>query len=103
MRERRKPTRLRDFGLQSERLLWPTKGPGAFEQEIGVDQPLALDHDGRLAERLLLGHVAGNRLPAHAVATGRRSYAGGIPARTASCSRMIPSINASGRGGQPGT
>ena len=38
MRGRRKPTRLRDFGLQSERLLWPTKGPGAFEQEVGVDQ-----------------------------------------------------------------
>jgi len=39
----------------------------------------------------------------HAVATGRRSYAGGTPARTASCRRMIPSISASGRGGQPGT
>jgi NADH-quinone oxidoreductase subunit B len=38
MKQRRKPTRLRDFGLQSERLLWPGKGPGAFEQEIGVDQ-----------------------------------------------------------------
>ena len=38
IRERKKRTRLRDFGLQSERLLWPTKGPGAFEQEIGVDQ-----------------------------------------------------------------
>ena len=48
MRERRKPTRLRDFGLQSERLLWPTKGPGAFEQEIGVDQ---------LEQRLMLTTV----------------------------------------------
>jgi NADH-quinone oxidoreductase subunit B len=38
VKERRKPTRLRDYGLQSERLLWPTKGPGAFEQEVGVDQ-----------------------------------------------------------------
>ena len=27
--------RLRDFGLQSERVLWPTKGPGVFEQELG--------------------------------------------------------------------
>jgi NADH-quinone oxidoreductase subunit B len=38
MRERRKRTRLRDYGLQSERLLWPTKGPGVFEREVGVDQ-----------------------------------------------------------------
>jgi NADH-quinone oxidoreductase subunit B len=29
--------RLKDFGLQSERLLWPTKGPGVFEQELGVE------------------------------------------------------------------
>jgi len=27
--------RLADYGLQSERLLWPTKGPGVFEREIG--------------------------------------------------------------------
>ena len=26
--------RLRDYGLQSERLLWPTKGPGVFEREL---------------------------------------------------------------------
>jgi len=26
--------RLRDYGLQSERLLWPTKGPGIFETEV---------------------------------------------------------------------
>ncbi len=26
--------RLRDYGLQSERLLWPTKGPGSFEAEV---------------------------------------------------------------------
>jgi NADH-quinone oxidoreductase subunit B len=30
--------RLRDYGLQSERLLWPTKGPSVFEQELGVDE-----------------------------------------------------------------
>jgi NADH-quinone oxidoreductase subunit B len=48
MRERRKPTRLRDYGLQSERLLWPGKGPGAFEQEVGVDQ---------LEQRLMLTTV----------------------------------------------
>src|SRR2546422_10844647 len=28
--------RLRDYGLQSERLLWPTKGPGVFEQEVAA-------------------------------------------------------------------
>jgi len=48
IRERKKRTRLRDFGLQSERLLMPTKGPGAFEQEIGVDQ---------LEQRLMLTTV----------------------------------------------
>ena len=26
--------RLRDHGLQSERLLWPTKGPSKFEDEV---------------------------------------------------------------------
>src|SRR6201987_2528614 len=30
--------RLRDYGLQSERLLWPTKGPSEFEQEISADE-----------------------------------------------------------------
>jgi NADH-quinone oxidoreductase subunit B len=30
-------TRLRDYGLQSERLLWPTKGPSHFEEEMGVE------------------------------------------------------------------
>ena len=30
----RKP-RLADYGLQSERLLWPSKAPGAFETELG--------------------------------------------------------------------
>ena len=40
---RRKKTRLADYGLQSERLLWPTKGPGAFEQEVGdLEQRLGL-------------------------------------------------------------
>ena len=28
--------RLRDYGLQSERLLWPTKGPSRFEEEMGA-------------------------------------------------------------------
>ena len=30
--------RLLDYGLKSERLLWPTKGPSVFEQELGVDE-----------------------------------------------------------------
>ncbi len=30
--------RLRDYGLQSERLLWPAKGPGVFEREVGVEE-----------------------------------------------------------------
>ena len=33
-----RPKRLRDYGLQSERLLWPTKGPSKFEQEMGADE-----------------------------------------------------------------
>src|SRR3954467_11078357 len=32
------PKRLRDYGLQSERLLWPTKGPSHFEEELGADE-----------------------------------------------------------------
>src|SRR6516165_10339604 len=31
-------TRLRDYGLQSERLLWPTKGPSHFEEDLGVEE-----------------------------------------------------------------
>ena len=31
----RKKQRLADYGLNSERLLWPGKGPGVFEQELG--------------------------------------------------------------------
>ena len=31
------PKRLKDYGLQSERLLWPTKEPSHFEEELGVD------------------------------------------------------------------
>ena len=33
-----KTARLRDYGLQSERLLWPTKGPSKFEEELGVEE-----------------------------------------------------------------
>ena len=35
--------RLRDYGLNSERLLWPTKGPGAFEREVeAMEQAVGL-------------------------------------------------------------
>jgi NADH-quinone oxidoreductase subunit B len=35
--------RLADYGLRSERLLWPTKGPGVFEQEVdNLEQRLGL-------------------------------------------------------------
>jgi NADH-quinone oxidoreductase subunit B len=35
--------RLRDFGLNSERLLWPTKGPGKFERELTEEGTVDLD------------------------------------------------------------
>ena len=30
--------RLRDYGLKSERLLWPSKGPSVFERELGAEE-----------------------------------------------------------------
>jgi NADH-quinone oxidoreductase subunit B len=50
-RSRKKKTRLADYGLSSERVLWPrsgphAKGPGAFETELG-----------ELEERLMLTTV----------------------------------------------
>jgi NADH-quinone oxidoreductase subunit B len=41
--------RLADYGLHSERTLWPTKGPGHFERELSADE---------LADRLGLTTVA---------------------------------------------
>ena len=38
MADQSKPTRLRDYGLQSERLLWPTKGPSKFEQSMAPEE-----------------------------------------------------------------
>ncbi|HZR95791.1 MAG TPA: NADH-quinone oxidoreductase subunit B family protein, partial [Gaiellaceae bacterium] len=32
------PKRLRDYGLQSERLLWPTSKPSHFEEEMGAEE-----------------------------------------------------------------
>ena len=37
------PRRLRSYGLKSERILWPGKGPGAFEDEVaGLEDRLGL-------------------------------------------------------------
>jgi NADH-quinone oxidoreductase subunit B len=38
-----KPKRLRDYGLKSERLLWPTKGPSHFERELTEDGKVDLE------------------------------------------------------------
>jgi NADH-quinone oxidoreductase subunit B len=39
----KKPERLADKGLQTERLMWPGKGPSTFEQEVGeLEQKLML-------------------------------------------------------------
>jgi NADH-quinone oxidoreductase subunit B len=38
-----KPKRLRDYGLQSERLLWPTKGPSTFERELTENGEIDLE------------------------------------------------------------
>src|SRR6266480_1262979 len=41
--DRPKSQRLADHGLQSERLLWPGKGPSEFEQELGdIESQLGL-------------------------------------------------------------
>ena len=61
-----------------------------------------VDDDRRLAERLRRRDVTRDLREVAHVATCLRSYAGGTPARCASCRRMIPSISASGRGGQNG-
>ena len=40
--------KLRDYGLQSERLLWPTKGPAVFEQEVdSIEQAVGLTTLGK--------------------------------------------------------
>ena len=41
--DRPKSHRLSEHGLQSERLLWPGKGPSEFEQELGdIESQLGL-------------------------------------------------------------
>jgi hypothetical protein len=67
-----------------------------------LDEALPLDDERRLAVRLPRLDESRD-VAVCQLATPRISYAGGRPACTFSCSRMIPSISASGRGGQPGT
>src|SRR5215211_4184573 len=72
------------------------------EVRARVDQRLRSDDERGLAVRL--GALEEPRHVAEVQdATPRISYAGGTPARIFSWSRTIPSISASGRGGQPGT
>ncbi len=70
--------------------------------EAGLDEARRIDDERLLAVCLLRLHHAGNGFVDHS-ATPRISYAGGTPACTFSCSLTMPSISASGRGGQPGT
>ena len=68
----------------------------------GLDQTRRVDDDRRLAVSLLNLDEPGYTVVVQD-ATPRISYAGGTPAMTFSCSRTMPSISASGRGGHPGT
>jgi hypothetical protein len=68
----------------------------------GLDQTWRVDDNGRLAVLLLNLDEPGYTVVVQD-ATPRISYAGGTPAMTFSCSRTMPSISASGRGGHPGT
>ena len=73
------------------------------EERARLDEPGGVDDERRLAERLARLDDAGHAGVRRHSATPRISYAGGTPPRIFSCSRTIPSISASGRGGQPGT
>src|SRR6266545_4679867 len=70
--------------------------------EVVVDaEPLPQAGQHRL-ERL--GRLEGGLGPgAHPAASSRVSFDRGSPFRIFSCSRMMPSMSISGRGGQPGT
>jgi hypothetical protein len=72
------------------------------EMEARLDQASGVDDERRLPVLLFRLNKAGNAVEGQD-ATPRISYAGGTPAWIFSCSRTIPSITASGRGGQPGT
>src|SRR4029077_4690731 len=64
--------------------------------------PLGLDRHSRHLGAVAVRDVAGHAAPVRHVATPLRSYAGGTPALCTPGRRMIPSISASGRGGQKG-
>src|SRR5262249_37609302 len=101
--------------VAGDALAAPAEIVGRDEGDAHVEAELVARVLARLADppgldrhRRHLGAVAARDVPGHAaplghVATPTRSYAGGTPAWCASCKRMIPSINASGRGGQKGT
>ena len=72
------------------------------EVGAGLDDPRRVDDERRLAVLVAALDEARNALEGQ-LATPRISYAGGTPALIFSWSRTIPSISASGRGGQPGT
>ena len=50
-RRQRPPARAK-AGLQSERVLWPDRGPGVFEREVARDRGRAPADDGREGGRL---------------------------------------------------
>src|SRR5262249_14972583 len=87
-----------DVGEEVEAVLVP-------ERCRRLDDVRRLDHHRRLVVRPRHLDEPGDPVELRGAheATLRISYAGGTPALTASCNRMIPSISCSGRGGQPGT
>src|SRR5437867_12944519 len=84
----------RDVGEEVEALLVP-------EVRAGLDDARRVDDERRLAVRLLALDEPGDSLVSQ-LATPRISYAGGTPALIFSWRRPMPSMSASGRGGQPG-
>jgi hypothetical protein len=119
----REPLRARDVevtprsgsDVAGDSLLAPAEvvGRGDVAQEVEavlvaergacLDESRGIDDQRCLAACLArLDDAWHGRVHAHS-ATPRISYAGGTPPRIFSWSRTIPSMSASGRGGQPGT
>src|SRR5262245_58933540 len=86
----------RDVGEEVE----PVRVP---EVNAGLDDPRRIDDEGGLPVRLACLDQARDAGARVHCATSRIAYAGGTPALIFSWSRTMPSISASGRGGQPGT
>ena len=86
----------RDVAKKVETLLVP-------EVRARLDESRRVDDEGPLAESLARLDHSRNACVACHWATPRIRYAGGTPARIFSWSRTMPSMSASGRGGQPGT